>query len=252
MALVHVRDLGKRYSHYHPERPRTLQETFLKGIRRLSPTDYFWALRHINLEIDSGTVLGIIGSNGAGKSTLLRLAGGVGVPDEGRVDVFGRVGALLDLTTGFHPDLTGRENVIISGVIAGLTRQQVEQRFDSIVSFAELDEFIDSPLRTYSSGMQMRLGFAVAVHTEPDILLIDEVLMVGDISFQQKCLESVAAFRDLGCAILVVAHDLELLRSLCDQVVWLESGSIAAYGKPADTIDQYLKHTQPQPAHFVS
>jgi lipopolysaccharide transport system ATP-binding protein len=171
---------------------------------------------------------------------LLRLIGGVGVPEEGSVQVRGRIGALLDLGTGFHPELTGRENIYISGVIAGLTRRQVGQRFEAIVEFAELAEFIDSPLRTYSTGMQLRLGFAVAVHTEPDILLIDEVLMVGDLDFQHKCLERILAFRNQGCAILVTSHALELLSDLCDGLLWLEGGRMVGMGEVGETIDQYV------------
>ncbi|MGH7833996.1 MAG: ABC transporter ATP-binding protein, partial [Candidatus Binatia bacterium] len=174
---VIVRGLGKQYRRYQHNQPWTLQEVFQYGLRKKRP-EYFWALRDVSFSIYPGQMLGIIGGNGAGKSTLLRLIGGVGRPDEGSVQTDGRIGALLDLGAGFHPDLTGRENVFVSGVIAGLTRREVSDRFDSIVAFAELREFIDSPLRIYSSGMQMRLAFAIATHTAPDILLIDEVLAV--------------------------------------------------------------------------
>jgi len=242
-AAIAVHDLGKLYRRYDANRPRTLQESVIKGMRGLSSQAAFWALRHVDLEVLPGRVIGVIGPNGAGKSTLLRLVGGIGSPDEGHLEVRGRVGSLLDLGIGFHPDLTGRENVMISSVISGLTRQQVRRRFDEIVAFAELEEFIDSPLRTYSSGMQMRLGFAVAVHTAPDVLLIDEVLTVGDIAFQHKCFEKVVSFRDQGGAILVVSHDLDVLRDLCDRVLWLEHGQTAAYGSAQETIDAYLRHS---------
>jgi lipopolysaccharide transport system ATP-binding protein len=184
-------------------------------------------------------MVGVIGSNGAGKSTLLRLVGSVGQPDEGKVTVNGRIGALLDLGAGFHPDLTGRENVFISGVIAGLTRRQVAERFDSIVEFAELEEFIDNPLRTYSTGMKMRLAFAVAVHIDPDILLVDEVLAVGDMAFQQKCLDRIAQFKEAGCTILLVSHDVGMVRQLCDEVLWLRKGQVVAYGPAEIVTDQY-------------
>jgi lipopolysaccharide transport system ATP-binding protein len=185
-------------------------------------------------------MLGVIGANGAGKSTLLRLIGGVGRPDQGSVQAHGRIGALLDLGVGFHPELSGRENVFISGVIAGLTRREVAQRFASIVDFAELQRFIESPLRTYSTGMQMRLAFAVAVHTAPEILLIDEVLAVGDASFQRKCLECIAQFKAEGCAIILVSHDTTLIQQLCDEVLWLRAGRVAAQGDPEMVVGQYL------------
>jgi lipopolysaccharide transport system ATP-binding protein len=246
MPAIHAHNLGKRYYRRHPDRPRTLQETFLQGLRRPPPGDYFWALRHIDLDLEPGAGLGLIGQNGAGKSTLLRLVGGVGAPDEGKISVRGRVGALLDLGTGFHPELTGRENVYTCGVIAGLTQRQVRQRFDAIVAFAELEDFIDSPLRTYSSGMQMRLGFAVAVHTEPEVLLIDEVLTVGDMAFQHKCLERILGFKRMGCTILFASHDMELLGGLCDQVIWLESGRAVSLGEANEVIDQYTLKTTEQ------
>ena len=179
-GTVVVQGLGKQFRRYHRDRPVTLKEAVVRGLRQMKPVEQFWALRELSCSVAAGRTLGVIGNNGAGKSTLLRLIGGVGRPDEGSVQVHGRIGALLDLGVGFHPDLTGRENVFVSGVIAGLTRHEVTQRFDSIVAFAELQQSIDSPLRTYSSGMQMRLAFAVAIHTEPEILLIDEVLAVGE------------------------------------------------------------------------
>jgi lipopolysaccharide transport system ATP-binding protein len=185
-------------------------------------------------------MVGVVGPNGAGKSTLLRLLGDVGRPDEGQVTVHGRIGALLDLGVGFHPDLTGRENVFINGVIAGLTRREVAQRFDSIVAFAELEEFIDNPLRTYSTGMQMRLGFAVAAHTDPEILLIDEILAVGDLAFQRKCLDRIDRFKAQGCTIVLVSHDATSIQQLCDEALWLRRGKLVAYG-PADVVaEQYI------------
>jgi lipopolysaccharide transport system ATP-binding protein len=157
-------------------------------------------------------MLGALGPNEAGKSTLLRLIGGVGQPDQGKVEVHGRIGALLDVGTGFHPHLTGRETVFINDVISGLTRREIEQRFDAILAFAELEEFVDNPLRTYSTSMQMRLAFAVAAHIEPEILLIDEFLAVGDISFQRKCLDRIVQFRAQSCTIILVPHDASLVR----------------------------------------
>jgi lipopolysaccharide transport system ATP-binding protein len=185
-------------------------------------------------------MVGLIGPNGAGKSTLLRLIGGVGVADRGSIHINGRLGALIDLGAGFHPDLTGRENVYINGIISGLTRREVEKQFDSIVAFAELEEFIDNRLHTYSTGMQMRLAFAVAVHIHPEILLIDEVLSVGDLAFQNKCLERIAQFKAEGCTILLVSHSSELVRQMCDETIWLRAGQVAAYGPSEVVVKQYV------------
>lgn len=239
-VAIQVQDLGKQFYRYHHDRPRTFQEAFLRGLCRMTAVERFWALRDVSFSLAQGRMVGVIGANGAGKSTLLRLVGGVGRPDQGSVKVQGRIGALLDLGAGFHPDLTGRENVFVSGVISGLARQEVARRFDQIVAFAELEEAIDSPIRTYSTGMKMRLAFAVSAHIEPDILLIDEVLAVGDITFQQKCLERIEQFKKDGCAILLVSHDTGSVRQLCDEVLWLRSGQVAAYG-PADVVvGQYV------------
>jgi len=241
-AIV-VQNLSKSFRRYDADRPQTLKEAFLHGLgslRRLAPKEPFCALRDVSFSVAPGRMVGVIGPNGAGKSTLLRLVGGVGRPDEGEVTVQGRIGALLDLGIGFHPDLTGRENVFVNGVIAGLTRNKVARRFDSIVEFAELEPFIDSPLRTYSTGMQMRLGFAVAVHTDPEILLIDEILAVGDLAFQRKCLDQIAQFKAGGCTILLVSHDANAIQQLCDEALWLRHGQLVAYG-PADVVTgQYV------------
>jgi lipopolysaccharide transport system ATP-binding protein len=218
----------------------------------MTPVEYLWALRDVSFTVPSGCMLGVIGPNGAGKSTLLRLIGGVGKPDEGSVVVRGRVGALLDLGAGFHPDLTGRENIFVSGVISGLTRHEVAERFDSIVDFSELEEFIDSPIHTYSSGMNMRLAFAIAVHTEADIFLIDEVLAVGDISFQQKCLKRIKQFKSQGCAVILVSHDEARIEEFCDEALWLKSGHVMTQGVPSLIVSQYvadmtkdaMRHTQ--------
>jgi lipopolysaccharide transport system ATP-binding protein len=217
-----------------------LQEAIQTGLKRVKPAEYFWSLRDVNFDVLRGRAVGLVGANGAGKSTLLRLIGGVGRPDQGSVHINGRVSGLLDLGAGFHPELTGRENIFVTGVIGGLTRREVRQQFDSIVDFSELNEFIDYPLRTYSSGMQLRLAFAVAVHVKPEILLIDEVLTVGDLSFQQKCLERITQFRSADCTILVVTHDLDLVRGLCDEALFLRDGQLVAQGKAEDVVDRYV------------
>jgi lipopolysaccharide transport system ATP-binding protein len=202
--------------------------------------DRFWALRNVSFTVAAGHMLGVIGANGAGKSTLLSLVGRVMRPDQGLIQLNGRVGGLLDLGADFHPDLTGRENVFTSAIIGGLTHHEVSRRFASIVDFAQLEAFIDSPLRTYSLGMRMRLAFAVMVHLEPEILLIDEVLAVGDISFQQKCLERINQFKQKGCAILFVSHDAETVRQFCDEGLWLQRGQVAAHGRAATVVERYL------------
>jgi lipopolysaccharide transport system ATP-binding protein len=234
MPIV-VRNVSKKFRHYHPRRPTTLLETFVNGIHLLKPAEQFWALRDVSFSISAGRMVGIIGANGAGKSTLLSLIGGVGEPNAGTIQTIGRIGALLFLGAGFHPDLTGRENVYISGVISGLTRREAAARFDDIVAFSELEPFIDSPLRTYSTGMQMRLAFAVAAHIKPDILLIDEVLAVGDMAFQRKCLDRIAQFKNNGATIILVSHDLGVVQQLCDEVIWLKDGGIYQRG-PAETV----------------
>lgn len=239
-----VENLGKKFRRYRADRPYTLMEAVLAGLRRIKPIDYFWALRHLTFSIPHGHMVGVIGPNGAGKSTLLQLIGGVGRLDEGHIETCGQVGALLDLGAGFHPDLTGRENIFISAVIAGLTRREVRDRFDSIVDFSELEHFIDSPLRTYSSGMKMRLAFSVAAHVRPEILLIDEVLSVGDLSFQKKSFERITDFKARGCTIILVTHDHEVVREICDEVIWINSGRMIQHGPPDQVVDQYVVETE--------
>jgi lipopolysaccharide transport system ATP-binding protein len=238
-AIV-VQDLGKRYRRYHTNHPTTLKEALIHGLHWMKPKEQFWALRGVSFSVAAGRTVGLIGPNGAGKSTLLRLIGGIGRPDEGSLEVRGRIGALLELTAGFHPDLTGRENVFVSGTIAGLTRREVVQRFDSIVDFAELEQFIDNPLRTYSTGMRMRLAFAVAAHTEPDVLLIDEILAVGDVSFRRKCFERIARFKSEGCTILLVSHYASQIQKLCDEALWLRKGQLVAHGDPEIVVGKYV------------
>lgn len=238
-AVIQVENLGKYFRRHHRDRPPTLKETILSGWRSSRSVEQFWALRHVDLDVLPGEMVGIIGQNGAGKSTLLQLMGGVGMPDEGRVRVVGRIAALLDLGAGFSPDLTGRENIEIAAVAAGLTRGEVRRRFDRIVAFAELEEAIDNPLRTYSSGMQLRLGFSVAVHTEPQILLVDEFLSVGDLAFQAKCLNRIQEMKTSGCAILLISHSLQQITDLCDRAVWIRRGEVVVGGSPEVVVGQY-------------
>jgi lipopolysaccharide transport system ATP-binding protein len=201
----------------------------------------FWCLRDVSFEVYQGQMIGIIGPNGSGKSTLLRLIGGVGRPDEGSLSVNGRIGALFELGAGFHHDLTGRDNIYIGGVAAGLTRRQIMERFDEIVSFSELENFLDNPLRTYSSGMKMRLAFAVAANIDPDILLIDEVLYVGDLTFQDKCLKHIHQFRRKGCTVLLVTHDMQQVENFCDSALWLKKGRVCGQGTPQQITQAYAE-----------
>ena len=236
-----VEGLSKRFRRYSADRPWTLQEAVLRGFRGLKAVDYFWALKDVTFSVPAGNMIGLVGRNGAGKSTLLRLVGGVGQPTQGRIQTMGRISSLIDLGVGFHPELTGRENIFITGVISGLTRKGVAQRFDQIVGFSELEDFIDNPFRTYSSGMRMRLAFSVAIHTDPEILLIDEVLAVGDMAFQQKCLDRIEAFKRDGCAILLVSHDTALIEKLCDEALWLNESRIMAHGPATMVVQQYIQ-----------
>jgi len=235
-----VEKLGKRYSRTSTQRPRTFMEAALQGFRNMKPEAEFWALQDVSFSIAPGQMLGVLGHNGAGKSTLLQVVSGIVRPDRGSVQVAGRMGALLDIGAGFHPDLTGRENVLISAVVGGLTSREAKAKFDSIVAFSELEAFIDNPLRTYSTGMQMRLGFAVAIHTVPDVLLVDEFLSVGDLAFQSKCLDRIMQLKNNGCAIVLISHNADQVRTLCDQALWLQQGKTKAYGDPEMIATRYI------------
>ena len=241
MGHVTVRDLSKSYrfsSHRRSRRSPAPTQPWLSSRR-----DQFWALHGVTLEVGPGEMFGIIGPNGAGKSTLLRLVGGVGRPNSGSITGDGRIGALLELGSDFHPELTGRENAILGGIIAGLTRKQVLTRMESIIDFAELRDFIDSPVRVYSSGMLLRLAFAIAVNTDPDVLLIDEVLSVGDSAFQRKCLGRIEELRRRGCAILLSTHDMQMAAQLCSEVMWLRKGEVIQVGPPGEVVAAYLAST---------
>ncbi len=237
---LEVCQVGKQYARHHPQHPTTLVETIISGLRRHQAAAHYWAFRGVNFSITTGRMVGIIGANGAGKSTLLRLLGGVGRPDEGTIHTHGRIGALFDLGTGFHPDLTGRENVLYQWGYLWFDPREVTRRFDDIVAFAELQEWIDDPLRTYSTGMQLRLAFAIATQIEPDILLIDEVLAVGDIAFQRKCLDRIVAFKEQGCTILLVTQDPSWVARYCDEALWLRDGKVEAQGAAEVIAGQYL------------
>ncbi len=211
----------------------------LKQLLRPRAHEMFHALRDITFLIHQGESMAVIGHNGAGKSTLLNLATNLCRPDQGSVEVNGRVAALLELGSGFHPDLTGAENVRINAALLGFSRRQVREKFDEIVAFSELEDFINEPLRTYSTGMMMRLAFSVAVSVNPDILIIDEVLGVGDLSFQAKCLERIMQFRQAGKTMLCVSHSNETLMGLCDRAMWLDHGRLMEYGPITRVVEAY-------------
>jgi lipopolysaccharide transport system ATP-binding protein len=234
-------NVSKRFILHH-ERPRSFQELALSLFRRNpNSREEFWALRDVSLAISAGEIVGLIGSNGAGKSTLLKLASRIIQPTAGRVKVGGRVGALLELGAGFHPDLTGRENIYLNGSILGLSRREISQQLGFIIDFAEMSRFIDMPVRNYSSGMLVRLGFAVATSFRPDVLLVDEVLAVGDEAFQAKCLQRIGQMRENGITILFVSHNLETVRHLCHRAIWLDGGRVQAEGESNAVIAAYLK-----------
>jgi ABC-type polysaccharide/polyol phosphate transport system ATPase subunit len=241
MSAVRFDHISKQFTLYH-ERPRSFQELFLNLLnrKRSSAKERYWALNDVSFEIETGEMVGIIGRNGAGKSTILKLISRIIEPTSGQIEVNGRVGALLELGAGFHPDLTGRENVYLNGSILGLSRKEIDRQFDEIVAFAELERFIDVPVKRNSSGMFVRLGFSIAVHTRPDLLLIDEVLAVGDAAFQQKCLEKIAEFRHGESTIVFVSHDLKSVQQLCSRTIWLEDGQIRQIGEADRVIASYV------------
>ena len=234
---VVVEDLAKRFRIYH-ERNQSLKASVMRG--RRARYDEFWALDGVSFEVHKGETFGVIGHNGSGKSTMLKCLARILRPDRGRVAVTGSLSALLELGAGFHPELSGRENVYLNAAILGLSRRDVDKRFDDIVGFAGLERFIDTPVKTYSSGMFVRLGFAVAINVEPEVLLIDEVLAVGDESFQRKCAEKIAEFRDESRTIVIVSHGVGQLRQLCNRVAWLDHGLVRAIGTGPEVVDAYM------------
>jgi ABC-2 type transport system ATP-binding protein len=236
-AAVVVEDVSKRFRLYH-ERNRSLKAAILRAGR--VRYDEFWALRDISLEIEEGTTYGLVGENGSGKSTLLKCIAKILRPDSGRIRTRGKMAALLELGSGFHPELSGRENVFLNGSILGLSKRELTARFDEIVGFAGLERFIDQPVKNYSSGMYVRLGFSVAINIDPDVLLVDEVLAVGDAVFQRRCNEKFADFRRAGKTVVIVSHAADAMRTMCDKVAWLEGGKIVTEGRAKDVVDEYV------------
>ena len=238
-TAVSISGVSKRFRLYH-EKYSSLKER-VQHLGRV-PYEEFWALQDINAEIGEGETWGLLGHNGSGKSTLLKCVAGIIQPTTGRIEVRGRLAALLELGAGFHPDLTGRENVFLNASLLGLSRREIERRFDEIVAFAELEQFIDNQVKYYSSGMYMRLGFAVAVNAEPDVLLVDEVLAVGDEAFQRKCLDRVRHFQREGRTIVFVTHAPDLVRQICQKAIVLDHGREVASGSPGTAIRSFREH----------
>lgn len=245
---VLVEGLGKAYKIAHQPRGRynTLQEDITRFLK--SPFDnnvrpkkeLFWALQEVSFEVKQGEVLGVIGRNGAGKSTLLKILSRITQPTSGRAVISGRIGSLLEVGTGFHPELTGRENIFLNGAILGMTRREIQRQFDEIVAFAEVEQFLDTPVKRYSSGMYMRLAFAVAAHLEPEILVVDEVLAVGDAEFQKKSLGKMQEVARTGRTVLFVSHNMAAVESLCSTCLWLSSGKLTMHGVTREVIAEYL------------
>jgi lipopolysaccharide transport system ATP-binding protein len=236
-------DVTKVYRRYARKRQfATLKSALLSGslIRDLNPNETFNALQGVTFSVPKGSTYAIVGRNGSGKSTMLKCVAGISRPTTGTIAVNGRISALIELGAGFHPEISGRENVFINGIMLGLSKREITRRFDEIVEFAELEEFIDAPVKTYSSGMYMRLGFAVAIHVDPDVLLVDEVLAVGDEGFTHKCLDKFAEFRRRGKTVLLVTHSLALVERFCDEALWIDGGLGKAHGDPRRVVGAYI------------
>jgi ABC-type polysaccharide/polyol phosphate transport system ATPase subunit len=241
-TAIELTDVSKIYRRYGGRQFATLKSALLQRsiLRDMQPSETFPALRNVSFKVAKGSTFGVMGRNGSGKSTALKLVAGITKPTSGTVHVEGRISALIELGAGFHPEISGRENVFINGIMLGLSKREIQARFDEIVDFAELREFIDAPVKTYSSGMYMRLGFAVAINVDPDVLLVDEVLAVGDEGFTHKCLDKFGEFRRRGKTILLVTHSLNLIERFCDDAVWLDAGEKRAEGDPKRVIGAYL------------
>jgi ABC-type polysaccharide/polyol phosphate transport system ATPase subunit len=245
IELVNVTKIYRRYGgrQFTTLKSALLQRSILKDLR---PSEVLAALTDVSFAVPKGSTFGVIGRNGSGKSTALKVVAGITKPTSGAVRVQGRISALIELGAGFHPEISGRENIFINGIMLGLSKREIQRRFDEIVEFAELREFIDAPVKTYSSGMYMRLGFAVAIHVDPDVLLVDEVLAVGDEGFTHKCLDKFGEFKRRGKTVLLVTHSLGLVERFCDEAVWLDAGRTRAEGDPKRVVGAYITDVERQ------
>ena len=261
--VIRVESLGKKYYLSHQGRKDTLRDSLTQGVREFfrkrtssapGGDEEFWALRDVSFEVNRGDVVGIIGRNGAGKSTLLKILSRITEPTSGRTVIRGRVASLLEVGTGFHPELSGRENIFLNGAILGMSRAEIRRKFDEIVAFAEVERFLDTQVKHYSSGMYVRLAFAVAAHLEPEILIVDEVLAVGDLQFQRKCLGKMQEVAGGGRTILFVSHNMAAVQRLCTRGVYLKQGNVAMAGRINEVIDRYLAEatgTDGKPANYA-
>src|SRR6266481_1408423 len=241
---IEVQGLSKRYRLGRAQHDQMLRERLIEMIKRplgrMKETESIWALRDVSFDADEGEVVGIIGRNGAGKSTLLKVLSRITYPTSGEVKINGRVASLLEVGTGFHDELTGRENIFLNGSILGMRKRQVEERFDAIVDFSGVEQFIDTPIKRYSSGMRLRLGFAVAAHLDPDVLIVDEVLAVGDAGFQKKCIKAMEGLRSSGRTVFFVSHNLAAVENLCSRGIWIDAGKIQMDGGAREVIASYM------------
>lgn len=239
---VRVEHLDKKFRLYH-ERNQTIKSAIMRG--RASSHEDFWAVRDVSFDVPVGSTFGLIGSNGSGKSTLLKCLAKIYYPTRGTITAYGKLAALLEVGSGFHHELSGRENIYLNGSILGMSKKQIDRKFDEIVDFSGVEQFIDQPVKNYSSGMYVRLGFSVAINVDPDILVVDEVLAVGDAEFQEKCQRKFVDFRQAGKTVILVTHDMSAVTAMCDQVAWLRNGQLVTTGEAAPTIAAYynsLKH----------
>lgn len=235
-VAVHIENVSKKFRLYH-ERNQTLKSALLR--RRRSVHEDFWALQDVSFDVKEGSTFGLIGSNGSGKSTLLKCLAKIYWPDRGSISYSGRMAALLEIGSGFHHELSGRENVYLNGSILGMSKKEIDRKFDEIVDFSGVEQFIDQPVKNYSSGMYVRLGFSIAISVDPDILIADEVLAVGDAEFQEKCFQKFRDFREAGRTVILVTHSMGSVRSMCDEVAWLNKGRLMAVGKTEPTVKAY-------------
>jgi len=234
---VTVDHLSKKFRLYH-ERNQSIKSAIMRG--RTSVHEDFWALKDVSFEVPEGSTFGLIGSNGSGKSTLLKCLAKIYYPEKGSIGYKGKVAALLEVGSGFHPELSGRENIFLNGSILGMKKAEITKKFDEIVDFSGVEQFIDQPVKNYSSGMYVRLGFSVAINVDPDILVVDEVLSVGDAEFQEKCAQKFVDFKKAGKTVILVSHAMGAVRSMCDHAAWLSHGELISIGEAKPTIDKYL------------
>ena len=241
---ISIRGVSKAYTIAHQEQQVTLAEQALQQVRngfRPAPQETFWALKDLSFDVQCGDVVGIVGRNGAGKSTLLKILSRITEPTSGEIDVYGRVGSLLEVGTGFHAELSGRENIFLNGAILGMSKAEIRSQFDAIVDFSGVEKFLDTPVKRYSSGMYVRLAFAVAAHLNPEILIVDEVLSVGDAEFQRKCLDKMKEVSAHGRTVLFVSHQLQAITSLCNKAVYMKAGQLCHYASAEETVGEYLR-----------